>query len=137
MQPLDLVTLTIRTCVGDPRPEAVADDVANLARIAAAGFNAVRVYEAPKEKFLDAARDAGLWVFVGLPWEWWRDFISEPSLFSAARVELVEGLQEGVQLPGIESQFAQRFREVIILLLKAFHDQPNFGQQNTNHVVTK
>ena len=51
--------------------------------------------------------------------------------------KLVEGLQEGVQLPGIESQFAQRFREVIILLLKAFHDQPNFGQQNTNHVVTK
>ncbi|MFK7909325.1 MAG: glycosyltransferase [Akkermansiaceae bacterium] len=77
----------------DPRPESVSDDAVQLARIAAAGFNAVRIYEAPRPSFLDAARAAGLWVFVGLPWDWWRDFISNPSLFSKARMELIEGLK--------------------------------------------
>ena len=76
-----------------PRPEVVADDVANLGKIAAAGFNAVRIYEEPWDGFLDAAQDAGLWVFVGLPWDWSSDFISRPSAFSAARVELEKGLQ--------------------------------------------
>lgn len=89
----------------DPRPEAVADDAAELARMAQAGFNAVRVYESPGGDFLDAALDAGLWVFVGLPWEWWRDFVGTPSVFAAARMELAEGLESWGGHPAVAGVF--------------------------------
>ncbi len=76
----------------DPRPDAVADDSVELMRIASVGFNAVRLYDVPSREFLDAAQDAGLWVFAGLKWQSWCDFISNPSAYSAARVDLAEGL---------------------------------------------
>ena len=76
----------------DPRPDSVADDAMEMMRIASAGFNAVRLYDAPSPRLLDAARDAGLWVFAGLKWQSCCDFISNPSVYSAARLNLAEGL---------------------------------------------
>jgi O-antigen biosynthesis protein len=49
-----------------PAPALVRQDFKGMAR---AGINAVRTYTVPPLWLLDAARDAGLWVMVGLPWE--------------------------------------------------------------------
>lgn len=52
-----------------PEPERVASD---FAAIAAAGLNTVRTYTLPPPDVLDAARDAGLRVLVGLHYDDWR-----------------------------------------------------------------
>ncbi len=57
----------------------------DLARIAAAGFNAVRTYTVPPAGLLDAASRHGLRVMVGLPWEQHVAFLDEP-----ARVRSIE-----------------------------------------------
>ncbi len=49
-----------------PHPSAVEKD---FAQIAANGMNAVRTYTVPPLWLLDIARQHGLWVMVGLPWE--------------------------------------------------------------------
>lgn len=84
-----------------PRPAAVADDREQMAGIARAGFNAVRIYEEPDDGLLDAAQDAGLWVFVGLNWEYMRDFISKPSLYGSAQVALADGLKSWGRHPAV------------------------------------
>lgn len=48
-----------------PRDVVAAD----LAKMAEAGVNAVRVYDAPPVWLLDLAAEAGLWVMVGLAWD--------------------------------------------------------------------
>ena len=78
----------------DPRPEVIADDAVEMKKVAAAGFNAVRVYHPPTMGLLDAAREAGLWVFVGLDWQWWCDFVSNPAVFSTAQMQLTKGLAQ-------------------------------------------
>ncbi len=62
-------------------------------RMAAAGLNAVRLFEMPDRKLLDAADRHGLRVFGGLTWGQNADFFRCPALFSAARVELVRALR--------------------------------------------
>lgn len=76
----------------EPRPAVLADDRAQLAGIAAAGFNAIRLYEEPGRALLDAAAEAGLWVFVGICWEYHCDFIARASLLDSARMVLQQGL---------------------------------------------
>jgi O-antigen biosynthesis protein len=49
-----------------PSPEVVADD---FAQMAASGLNAVRTYTVPPRSLLDTAREQGLYVMVGIPWE--------------------------------------------------------------------
>src|SRR4051794_541117 len=49
-----------------PPPDRVEEDLAGIAR---AGFNVVRVYTVPPRQFLDLAQRHGLRVLVGLPWE--------------------------------------------------------------------
>lgn len=71
-------------------PEDFADD---FARIAAAGFLALRVYEMPGPALLDAAMASGLRVFGGLVWEQGRDFLRDGRTLAAARVALAEGLR--------------------------------------------
>ena len=70
-------------------------------RMAEAGFNVVRVYEMPDQRFLDAAWDQGLQVFGGLEWGQNADFFRRPELFSAARVRLVEGLRATADHPAL------------------------------------
>jgi len=67
--------------------------LAEFRRIAAAGFNAIRLYQMPGVDLLDVARDAGLKVFAGLEWASSADFLRNPALVTAAEVRLVEGLR--------------------------------------------
>ncbi len=63
-------------------------------KIAAAGFNAVRLYEMPRIDLLDAAARHGLAVFAGLRWHQNADFFQTPSHYSAATVQLAEALRK-------------------------------------------
>lgn len=70
-----------------------ADPEREFRRIAAAGFDALRLFSMPDRRFLDAAQAAGLRVFGGLLWGQNADFLSRPALFSAARVSLTHSLR--------------------------------------------
>ena len=59
---------------------------ADFAAMAAAGFNAVRVYSVPPEWLLDEALRHGLWVQVGIPWEQHVAFLEE-----RGRARAIEG----------------------------------------------
>lgn len=64
----------------------------DFSQIAAAGFDALRLYEMPDSRLLDAAWRHGLRVCGGLLWRQYADFFRQPSHFSAARVELARAL---------------------------------------------
>lgn len=77
-----------------PFPGGWPEDMGrDFARIAAAGFNAIRLFEMPGLELLDAAWRHGLRVFGGLMWGQNADFLGQPGLLSAARVSLVESLR--------------------------------------------
>jgi GT2 family glycosyltransferase len=61
-------------------------------KIRAANFNAIRVFSLPDQALLDAAAESGLFVFAGLDWRHYEDFISRPNLISAAVIRLSEWL---------------------------------------------
>jgi GT2 family glycosyltransferase len=71
-------------------PESFEPD---FQRIASAGFNALRTFEMPDGRLLDAAARHGLRVFGGLLWGQSADFFLRPALLSAARVGLVDSLR--------------------------------------------
>jgi GT2 family glycosyltransferase len=60
-----------------PGPSTVEKD---FAQIAANGMNAVRTYTVPPLWLLDIARQHGLWVMVGLPWEQHVTFLDSKKL---------------------------------------------------------
>lgn len=64
---------------GEPYPAADAIE-RDLARMAASGIGAIRTYTAPPPRLLDAARDHGVRVLVGLAWEQHVAFLDEPGL---------------------------------------------------------
>lgn len=70
-------------------------------RIAAAGFNAIRVFVMPDRKLLDAAAKCGLRVMAGLDWGFSVDFFQHPALLVAARVQLAETLRRIVGHPAL------------------------------------
>jgi len=77
-----------------PFPEGRALDPRDeFPRLAECGFNAVRVYTGADEHLLDCAEKNGLAVLAGLPWEWTRDFLSEPRLRAEGEMRLVEFLR--------------------------------------------
>lgn len=69
--------------------------------IAAAGFNALRLFEMPERGLLDAAGRHGLRVFGGLKWGHNADFFRQPGLLSAAGVELARALRETAGHPAL------------------------------------
>jgi GT2 family glycosyltransferase len=69
-----------------------ASFTSDFSRMVAAGFNAVRLYDMPDVRLLDAAHHHGLKVFGGLKWGQNADFLMRPGLDSAARVSLVNAL---------------------------------------------
>ena len=73
----------------------------DFARMAAAGFNAIRLFEMPGTDLLDAAARHGLQVFGGLKWGQNADFFKSPGLYSAARVSLVETLRIAARHPAL------------------------------------
>ncbi len=70
-------------------------------RIAAAEFNAVRLYEMPTRAMLNAAEASGLKIFGGLNWHQHADFFREPERLSAARVLLVKTLKPIADHPAL------------------------------------
>ena len=85
-----------------PFPAGWPDAVdADFRRIAAAGFNAIRVFEMPGHEMLDSACRCGLRVFGGLKWSQHADFFRRPALYTAARVELVRALKETAEHPAL------------------------------------
>jgi len=72
-------------------PEDFRED---FSRMKAAGINVVRLFSMPDKSLLDEAAVHGLQIFGGLEWGQNADFISQPGLFSAAKVHLQESLRE-------------------------------------------
>jgi GT2 family glycosyltransferase len=82
-------------------PGEFLDPAEEFPRIAAAGFNTLRVYEAPDRHLLDTAAAHGLMVMAGLPWEWSRDFIHQSRFRAEAELRYVEFLEEHGRHPAL------------------------------------
>ena len=86
-----------------PFPDPQPDHVAEMASIATAGFNAVRVYLSPSQELLDAAQTAGVMVMVGLNWQWNRVFLGEDGLrvIEQAKLSLAIELDTWARHPAV------------------------------------
>jgi GT2 family glycosyltransferase len=73
----------------------------DFSRMVTAGFNAIRLYEMPDMRLLNAAAKHGLKVFGGLKWGQSADFFGAPGLFSAALISLADSLQETATHPAL------------------------------------
>ncbi len=82
-----------------------ADFTADFGRIASAGFNAIRLYDMPERRLLDAAAAEGLRVFGGLRWPQAVDFLRDDRILSEARVSLAEHLRELEGHPALAGVF--------------------------------
>lgn len=82
-------------------PGKLADD---FRQIHDAGFRAIRLYSWPSQSFLDAAEDAGLWVFAGLEWHQAYDFLGTDHL-DEAREALDAGLRTSGDHPALAGVF--------------------------------
>lgn len=74
-------------------------------RIAAAGFDTVRVYEMPERRVLDTAAGCGLRVFGGLKWCQHADFCGRPGILDEARDALAEALGRTAGHPALAGVF--------------------------------
>ncbi len=96
----------VRAVTYGPFPGGWPEDFApDFAKIAATGFNALRLYEMPDRLLLDAASAHGLHVFGGLHWPQAVDFLKDGRILSAARVALAEGLREAEGHPALAGVF--------------------------------
>ena len=85
-----------------PFPGGWADSFEpDFRRIAAAGFNAIRLFEMADRCLLDAARQCGLRVFSGLKWGQNADFFRRAELYDAACGDLVRTLRETAGHPAL------------------------------------
>ncbi len=85
----------LRTVTYGPFPGGWATDLdGDFSRIAAAGFNSLRLYEMPDRYLLDAAARHGLAVCGGLKWRQSADFFQQPELYAAALAGLDQHLRE-------------------------------------------
>src|SRR5215211_1766539 len=62
---------------GEPFPSAEVM-VRDFALMAESGVNAIRTYNVPSTRLLDAAADHGLYVLAGIPWEQHVAFLDDP-----------------------------------------------------------
>lgn len=84
----------LRAVTYGPFPGGWAADLdADFERIAAAGFNALRLYEMPERRLLDAAARHRLHVCGGLKWQQNTDFCQQPEHFAAALASLDQHLR--------------------------------------------
>jgi len=86
-------------------PEKTPPPREELARVKAAGFNAIRLFTLPDEALLDAAHSENLLVFAGLDWRHYEDFISRPALISAAVIKLTSWLRKHADHPAIAAVY--------------------------------
>jgi GT2 family glycosyltransferase len=96
----------VRAVTYGPFPGGWPEDfAADFGRITAAGFNALRLYEMPERRLLDAALAHGLRVFGGLRWPQAMDFLKDDSILSAAKVSLAESLRVAEGHPALAGVF--------------------------------
>ena len=96
----------LRAVTYGPFPGGWPEDfTVDFEKIAAAGFNALRLYEMPPREMLDAALDCGLRVFGGLRWPQAVDFLKDDRILSAARIALAETLREVEGHPALAGVF--------------------------------
>ena len=98
--------VTMRAVTYGPFPggwAASLDD--DFARVAAAGFNALRLYVMPDRRLLDAAWRHGLRVLGGLPWRHSADFLRAPELLADARAALQHGLLVAGEHPALAAVY--------------------------------
>lgn len=90
-----------------PFPEGRVAHESELARVAEAGFHAIRVYGDPDLAMLDAAYGHGLLVMVGLEWEWDRVFTGAGAypIFENAKQEVLNQLKKWGGHPSVVSCF--------------------------------
>ena len=69
--------------------------------MAAAGFNAVRIYSVPPAWLLDEALRHGLWVQVGIPWEQHVAFLDERGRPRAIEARVREGVARCAGHPAV------------------------------------
>ena len=81
--------------------DAELDPAIEFPRIAACGFNAIRVYTGATQALLDCAQENGLVVLVGIPWEWGRDFLAEPRLRAEGELRLLNFLRKHGSHPAL------------------------------------
>lgn len=79
-------------------PESFDPDFSQMAE---AGFNAIRLYDLPDQRLLDAAARHGLKVFGGLKWHQSADFFRSPGIYSTALISLTNGLEEIGEHPAL------------------------------------
>lgn len=86
-----------------PFPDPQPDHFVEMKRVAAAGFNVVRVYLSPSEELLDAAQRAGVMVMVGVNWQWNRVFLGEDGLRVLEQAErmVIDELEAWAQHPAV------------------------------------
>lgn len=94
--------VVLRGVTYGPFPGGWADSFdEDFARMAAAGFNALRLYEMPDRRLLDAAWRHRLRVFGGLKWGHSADFFRRSELLTDARVALEKSLRETCDHPAL------------------------------------
>ncbi len=92
----------MRAITYGPFPEEKTPPLAeDLAKVRAAGFDTLRLFSLPGAELLDAAHEAGLQVFAGLNWRYHEDFLSQPTLLSAARMKLYDWLRAHSKHPAL------------------------------------
>ncbi len=72
--------------------DAGMDDAREFARIAEAGFDAIRTYGLPSLELLSAAAGAGLLVIPTHAWAHGCDFFAQPEIYATAKKDLVSWL---------------------------------------------
>ena len=81
-----------------PDPEVVKTDLRSMS---SAGINTVRVYTTPPVWFLDLARDNGMRVMVGLPWEQHVAFLDDRKLCNNIEKRAREGVRACAGHPAV------------------------------------
>jgi len=95
----------LRMVTYGPFPGGWPDDFSDdFRRIKDAGFHALRLYEWPNATLLDAAQQAGLWVFAGLQWHQSTDFLRSNGM-DEAREALDAGLRTTGDHPALAGVF--------------------------------
>ena len=69
-------------------PEQNLDAALEFPRIAAAGFNVIRIYQTPTREELDLAEKHGLLIFPVVPWNWDSLFTENPDTIGDAKRDL-------------------------------------------------
>ena len=96
----------LRAVTYGPFPGGWPEDfTVDFERIAAAGFNALRLYEMPPRACSMPPWTDGLRVFGGLRWPQAVDFLKDDRILSAARISLAEALREVEGHPALAGVF--------------------------------